>query len=81
MYDEDDEVETLPNAYSYAVALLDQGVMPVCIPIGDELHVLACRPTDRESLAQMINPDGDTRDAFMVQACVSLKTAIEEGQL
>ena len=29
----------------------------------------------------MINPDGDTRDAFMVQACVSLKTAIEEGQL
>lgn len=78
---EDDEIETLPNAYDYSIALLARGIMPVLIPVGDDLHVLACRPTCRDSLAQMINPDGDIRDAFMVQACVSLKAAIEEGAL
>ena len=66
------------SAYAYAVALLDAGIQPYLIPVDGELHVVACKPTDRGSVSQMINQDGDVRDGYMVCAMGNVRKWVDE---
>jgi formaldehyde-activating enzyme involved in methanogenesis len=76
---EDDERE--PSAYAIALSLLSQGAQPYCVVVDDELHVVTTIPTNKVSLAQMINRDGNIRDAYMVGVMKIVRDAVEEGAL
>ena len=73
-----DEFE-VQDAYKTAIAFLLAGAMPVIVDAEDGLHVLSCIPTDRESLAAMINPDVRARMQFLVNTTVMLKNRVEEA--
>lgn len=80
MYEDEDACEKGPelSAYGLAIQLLAAGIQPYLIPIEDDLHVIATKPTDRESLSQLISPDGDTRDGYMVAVMKMVRHGIEE---
>jgi hypothetical protein len=77
----DDPTEPEATAYAVAIELLSKGVQPFCVLIDDDLHVVACKPTNRVSLAQMINIDGKIRDGYMVSCMKLVRDAIEEEAL
>lgn len=81
MYEDDEPEELEPSAYAIALALLARGVQPFCISVDDELHIVATQPTDKVSLAQMINSDGNIRDAYMASVMKLVRDALEEEAL
>ncbi len=67
------EPDTTINAYACAVEMLLAGTMPVCVDFEDSLHVIAVRPTSRETLALMINPNQRQRAKLAISVIKAIR--------
>jgi hypothetical protein len=67
------------NAYDTALEYLLAGAMPVIVDSEDGLHVLACKPTNRIALVNMIDPDERSRLKYITQVIISVKQHVGEA--
>jgi hypothetical protein len=68
-----------PDAYTIALEYLVAGAMPFVIEAEDGMHVMSVFPTNRDTVALMVNPDVRRRLQFMVNVSVELKQSVDEA--
>ncbi len=66
-------METEPEVYELAIGMLLAGTMPVCVPFEDSLHVIAVRPTSRDTLSLMINPSERLRAKLAISVIKAIR--------